>query len=584
MDRPKAKAIDIARRLWPYFRPFLPQILIATLCAVMVAAAQAAYAYLVGPAIDEIGVNRRQEFLIYIPVALVLVAFVKSAARFTQAYLLRVISQRVIRNIRRELYEHIQSLSLDFYSDAKTGDMISRVTNDTLLMQQAAPALAQLFRQPLTILFLLGVALYRNWELTLIAMAALPLTAYAIDRLGKKIRKHARRGQTYIGRLAAILKENISGIRIIKAFNAEERELARFERENERTYREGIKKALFGELNAPLIEFLGVLAAAFALAYGLHQVVSGEITIGTLSSFAAAAGLMADPVKRIGRVNVDFQTAFAGAERVFELLDTKPSVREKPDAVELPRFERSIKFDGVWFRYRDQWVLSDVRFEVRRGEKVAIVGTSGAGKSTLVNLIPRFYDATRGAIYIDGIDLRDVTLRSLRRQIAFVTQDVFLFNDSIANNIAYGSQDRGMDGIVEAAKAANAHEFIVELPDGYETNIGELGAKLSVGQRQRIAIARAIYKDAPILILDEATSSLDSESEREVQKALDNLLVGRTAFIIAHRLSTVKNADRILVLADGRIVEEGRHDELIARRGEYYKLYQIQFSESGIGS
>jgi len=584
MDRPKAKSRKIAKRFWPYFAPFWPQLVIATVCAIIVAACQAAYAYLVGPAIDEVGVNKRQEFLLYIPLALVLVAFTKSAARFTQAYLLRIISQRIIKRVRSQLYEHCQALSLDFYSDTQTGDIISRVTNDTLLMQQAAPALAQLFRQPLTILFLLGVAFYRNWQLSLITMAALPFTAFAIERLGRKIRKHARRGQVYIGKLAAILKENLSGIRIIKAFSSEGIELARFDRENEKAYREGVRRALFGELNAPLIEFLGILAAALALAFGLHQVIRGDITIGMLSSFAAAAGMMADPIKRISRVNVDFQTAFAGAERVFEVLDIMPTVQEKPDAADLPRFSHSIRFDGVWFKYQDQWVLSDINIEVARGEKVAIVGSSGAGKSTLVNLIPRFYDATRGAILIDGTDFRDVTLKSLRSQIAFVTQDVFLFNDTIANNIAYGSQEKNMDKVIEAAKAANAHGFITALPEGYDSNIGELGAKLSGGEKQRIAIARAIYKDAPILILDEATSSLDSESEREVQDALENLLAGRTAFIIAHRLSTVKNADRILVLAGGKIVEEGKHDELIARHGEYHKLYQLQFFENEASS
>ena len=580
MDRPKTRSIEIAKRLWPYFRPYWPLLVIATVCVIIVALSHAAYAYIVQPAVDYIGIKKNQELLLYFPLIIIVIAFTKSVARFSQSYILRTVSQRVIRRIRDELYRHYQLLSLDYYTNSSTGDMISRVTNDTLLLEQAAPALAQLFRQPLTLLGLLAVAFYRDWQLTLISMAALPLTALAIDRIGKRIRKYARRGQKRIGNLASILKENLSGIRIIKAFGTEEFELERFARENQRVYRENIRRALFGEMSAPLIEFLGALAGAVGFYYGFRQVVNGEISLGTLLSFFSAVGLMYEPMKKISRVNVAFQTAFAGAERIFEIMDTVPSVREKPGAIELPPFSQSIKFDGVWFKYHDQWILTDVNFEVRRGEKVAIVGSSGAGKSTLVNLIPRFYDPSRGAILIDGIDIRDVTLKSLRRQIAFVTQDVFLFNDTIANNIAYGDREKDMERVVEAAKAANAHDFIVEQAKGYETSIGELGTRLSGGQKQRIAIARAIYKDAPILILDEATSSLDSESEREVQKALDNLLVGRTAIIIAHRLSTVKNADRILVLAGGRIVEEGRHEELMKLRGEYYKLYQLQFFEA----
>jgi len=581
MYRPKAKSSTIAKRLWPYFAPYWPLLAISAFCVIIVSLTDAAYAYLVQPLVDELGIKRSQQYLFYLPFAIVIIAFVSTMARFTQAYILRIVSQRVIRDIRTQLYEQYQRLSLDFYTESSTGDMISRVTNDTLLMQNAAPSLVQLFRQPFTMLALLGVAFYRNWQLALIATAAFPLTAYAIDRLGKKIRKHARRGQERIGRLASILKENLMGIRIIKAFSAEDFELERFNRENARVYHENLRQALFGELNSPLIEFLGLLAAALAVTFGLYQIHNGQITLGGLLSFLAAVGLMYEPIKKLSTANVAFQTAFAAAERIFETLDTVPSVSEKASARTLPHFSNSIGFDRVWFKYKEQWIITNISFEVRRGEKIAIVGSSGAGKTTLVNLIPRFYDATQGAILFDGIDNRDATIKSLRDQIAIVTQDVFLFNDTIANNIAYGSNRENMDKIVSAAKAANAHDFIMGLPKGYESNIGELGAKLSGGEKQRIAIARAIYKDAPILILDEATSSLDSGSEREVQNALDNLLSGRTAFIIAHRLSTVKNADRIFVIADGKVAEEGRHEELIERRSEYYRLYQLQFFEEG---
>lgn len=579
MYKPKTKSLDIAKRLWPYFAPFGLLLAVAIFCVIIVSLSDAAYAYLVQPVVDEIGIKRDRQFLSYLPLVIIAIAFVSAIARFTQAYILRTLSQRVIRKIRFQLYEHYQRLSLDFYTESSIGDMISRITNDTLLMQHAAPSLVQLFRQPFTMVALMVVAFYRNWQLALIAIAAFPFVAITIDRLGKRFRKHAKRGQERIGKLASIIKENLSGIRIIKAFNAEDLELSKFAKENERVYKENIRQALFGELNAPLIEFLGLLAGALAVTFGLYQVSQGQITLGELFSFLAAAGLMYEPIKKLSSVNVAFQTAFAASERIFEMLDAIPSVSEKPDAPKLPRFNDSIKFENAWFKYKDQWIITDLSFEVTRGEKIAIVGSSGAGKTTLVNLIPRFYDVTQGCVLLDGVDSRDVTLKSLRDQIAIVTQDVFLFNDTIANNIAYGTNEKDDNRIISAAKAANAHDFIMEMPKGYETNIGEMGVRLSGGEKQRLAIARAIYKDAPILILDEATSSLDSESEREVQKALDNLLSGRTAFIIAHRLSTVKNADRIFVISNGKIVEEGKHEELIAKRGEYFRLYQLQFFE-----
>lgn len=579
MYKPKTKTWKIAKRLWPYFSRYWFLLAIAIFCVIIVSLTDAAYAYIVKFVIDDIAIKKDSQLLARLPFIIVAIAFAGAVARFTQAYILRTLSQRVIREIRLQLYNHYQRLSLDFYTESSTGDMISRITSDTLLMQHAAPSLVQLFRQPFTMVALMGVAFYQNWRLALIAVATFPFVAVAIDRLGKKIRKHARRGQERIGKLASIIKENISGMRIIKAFNAEDVELSRFAKENEQVYKENIKQALFGELNAPLIEFLGLFAGALVVTFGLHQVIKGQITFGSLSSFLTAVGLMYEPIKKLSNVNVAFQTAFAASERIFEVLDTIPSVKEKPNARELPPFSNSIKFEKVWFKYKDSWVISDLNFEVKRGEKIAIVGSSGAGKTTLVNLVPRFYDVTRGRVLFDGIDCRDVTLKSLRDQIAIVTQDVFLFNDTVANNIAYGSNKKDMDKVISAAKASNAHDFIMKLPNGYETNIGEMGVKLSGGEKQRIAIARAIYKDAPILILDEATSSLDSESESEVQKALDNLLLGRTAFIIAHRLSTVKNADRIIVISNGKIIEEGKHEELIAKRGEYYRLYQIQFSE-----
>ena len=528
---------------------------------------------------NDVFIQRDEHMLYLVCVAAVIIYGAKGVFRYLNAYLLRSIGQRVIARIRDDLYRHYQYLSIDYYNETQTGVMMSRITNDVQLMQRAVPNVVDLFRQPLTLLGLAIIAVYMNWQMSLITMLVLPLTAVPIIRFGKKVRKWARRGQERMGGLTALLKESFTGIRVIKAFGTEEYEIGRFSRENKGVMHALIRQVVYDEVAAPVIEFLGAIAAAAVLFYGGLMVFRGETTPGEFFAFLAACGMMYEPIKKLNKVNVAFQQALAAADRVFEILDIKTTIADKPGARDLGEVRGEVRFENVRFRYDEDWVLDGVDFRVDPGRTVALVGSSGAGKSTLVDLIPRFYDAVQGRILVDGVDVRDATMRSLRAQIAVVTQSVFLFDDTVANNIAYGHADADGDRIEAAARAANAHGFIDRMPSGYDTRVGEMGVKLSGGQRQRLSIARALYKDAPILILDEATSALDTESEREVQAALENLMKGRTTFVIAHRLSTVRGADRIMVLADGRIVEDGTHDELMARGGTYHRLYQLQFRD-----
>jgi len=574
--------VDIFKRLLQLAKPHTLRFLAAMACMLVVGVTTSALAFLVKPALDEIFLKRNADMLKLIPLAVIGIYLVKGTCNYFQTVLMNFIGQRIVADLRAELYRKIQLQSLAFFTKHPTGVLMSRITNDVGYIQGAvSEAVTALLKDSFTLLCLVIVIFYRDWQLAIVAMFVFPLAVYPIAKFGQKMRQIATRAQVTLGSLTSLLQETISGTRIVKAFGMEAHENNRFSVENERLFRLSLKSISINAVSSPFMEFLGGLGISAIIFYGGYQVIHGQSTPGTFFSFLTALIMLYEPVKRLTNVNNTIQQGIAGAQRVFSIMDLVPEIRNRPDAVPLPRISREIEIRNVTFRYEEAPVLKNINLRIRTGEAVAFVGMSGGGKTTLVNLIPRFYDVTDGMILIDGQDIRNVTIESLRGQIAIVTQQTILFNDTVRNNIAYGDISKTEDQIVEAAKAAHAHDFILRLPKGYETVIGEQGTKLSGGERQRISIARALLKNAPILILDEATSSLDSEAEIEVQDALENLMKGRTTLVIAHRLSTIRNADRIIVLVNGEIREEGTHETLLSRHGEYSRLYNMQFMENG---
>ena len=555
---------------------------LAMLCMLVAGALQSAQALLVRPILDDIFLGKNPTALKWIPLAVIGIFLVKGACNYGQTIMMNFIGLRIVTNMRNKLYEQIQRQSLAFFTQHPTGILMSRITNDVASIQSASSeAVTSLIRDTVTLISLIGVVFYTDWKLAIVATIVFPLAIYPISVLGKRMRKVATSTQVTMGTLTSLLQETISGTRIVKAFGMEKYENQRFAAENERLFKYNMKAVSVNAISHPLMEFLGSLGIAAVIFYGGYNVVHGNSTPGTFFSFLAALLMLYEPVKRLVNVNNTIQQGIAGADRVFSIIDRVPDIDDKPGARALPPITRSIDIENVDFRYEKTPVLKNISLSIKAGEVVAFVGMSGGGKTTLVNLIPRFYDVSSGRILIDGQDIRDVTMQSLRSQIAIVTQQTILFNDTVKNNIAYGDIERTQDDIINAARAANAHDFIMKLPQQYDTNIGELGTKLSGGEKQRISIARALLKDAPILILDEATSSLDTEAEIEVQEALDNLMKGRTTLVIAHRLSTIRNADRIIALVNGEIVEEGTHESLLAKQGEYFRLYNLQFKDEG---
>ncbi len=577
--------MNIYKRLLKLSKPHVAKFVFAMLCMLAVGAATSASAFLIQPVLDDIFMKRDGSALLLLTIAVVFIFFVKGAANYGQTVLMSYIGQRVVTDLRNDLYNHIQIQPLSFFTKNPTGTLMSRITNDVNLIQGAvSEAVTSLLKDSFTLVGLIFVIFYRDWKLAIIATLVFPFTIYPIAKFGRKLRNIAFSTQVTMGTLTSLLQETISGNRIVKAFGMEDHENKRFAAENERLFKLTMKSVSVRALSSPFMEFLGGVGIAVIVFYGGYQVINQTSTPGTFFSFITAVLMLYEPVKRLTNVNNTIQQGIAGAERVLSVMDTTPEIRDKENAIELPHISRAIEMNNISFSYDSIPVLNNINLKIQAGQMVAFVGMSGGGKTTLVNLIPRFYDLNSGSIEIDGHDIRDVTLSSLRSQIGIVTQQTILFNDTVRNNIAYGDIRKPEEAIIRAAKAANAHDFIIKLQDGYDTVIGEQGVKLSGGERQRISIARALLKDAPILILDEATSSLDTEAELEVQEALDKLMANRTTLVIAHRLSTIRNADRIIVLVDGRIVEEGTHDSLLELRGEYFKLYNLQFKEQNANS
>jgi subfamily B ATP-binding cassette protein MsbA len=573
-------------RLLHYLRPYVWPWFIGALVAMLVfSAATGVMPLMVERVFDDIFADRNVTALRILPIVVVLLFAARGVASFTQTYLIELVGQRIVCDMRDELNQHIQRLSLAFFHRTPTGDILSRVGNDVAMVRQALTnAVASIMRDSTSLVFLIGVAFYKDPKLAMIAFLVFPASILPIVRLSQRLRRFSKRGQRSLGALTALLQETVQGNRVVKAFGMEEYERERFARENRRLYRLYMKATRIRAFTTPMVEVVAAFGIGGVIWYGGQSVISGERSQGAFLAFLTAVLLMYEPFKGLSKSNQAVQQGVAGAERVFELLDTAPDVVDRPNARPLTIMRRGIVFEGVGFRYGRDPVLQEIDLTIHAGEMVALVGMSGGGKSTIADLIPRFYDVTEGRISIDDIDIRDYTLGSLRAQIALVTQFTFLFNDTVRANIAYGDPGKSMDDVVVAAQAANAHEFIMALPEGYETPIGELGVTLSGGQRQRLAIARALLKDAPILVLDEATSALDTESERLVQQAVERLMVNRTSLVIAHRLSTIRRADRIVVVVRGRIVEEGTHEELLVLGGEYRKLYDLQFQEQGTSS
>ena len=573
--------MNLYRRLLEFVKPYWKHLAGAMVCMLFVSAATAGSAFLVKPVLDDVFFKKDLTMLKWIPLAIIGIFLLKGVFDYGQAFLMSYVGQRIIADLREKIYNHIQSLSLSFFTRNPTGVLMSRILNDVNMIQGAVTdAVTGLLKDVFTLVGLVAVIFYRDWKLALIAMVVFPVAVVPIVKFGRKLRSYSTRSQSAMANLSTILLETLTGARIVKAFNMEDHERRRFAKENRRLFGILIKSVRVKAISHPLMEFLGGVGIAFIVFYGGYNVIQGGATPGTFFSFLAALLMLYEPVKRLSGVNNTVQQGLAAAARIFEVLDSVPEIQSKPEAKTLPSISRGIEYEDVSFKYEEDWVLKNINLRIRVGEMVAFVGSSGGGKTTLVNLLPRFYDVTAGKIAIDGVDIRDYRLESLRHRVGIVTQQTILFNDTVRNNIAYGNIEQPFEEIVKAAEAAYAQGFIQNLPQGYDTIIGEQGVKLSGGERQRISIARALLKNAPILILDEATSSLDSESEIEVQKALEYLMEGRTTLVIAHRLSTIRKANRIMVLSNGEIVEEGTHEELLARDGEYKKLYLLQFQDS----
>lgn len=566
-------------RALKYIKPYWKRGLAAGICTIIAAGGTAYLPFVIKDMVDQVLSEKNTTMLNWIVLSIIVVFVIRGIAYYGQSYLMNYVGQRVIIDIRKAVFEKLQRLSMSFYDKHKTGTIMSYVTNDVSALQSAmVDNVVEMITETVILVASIVMMIYLDWKLFLVTFATFPVVLFFIDSFGKRIRKSGSRIQEAAADITSVLQEVASSPRVIKSFVREGYEVDRFDKENMNNFRANMKYAQLSSTLTPTIEFVAAVGVSIILWYGGNSVINGSITAGSLVAFLTYAVNISNPIKRLSRVIGNIQKALAAAQRVFDVLDLPEDIKNAPDAKALPKVKGDVRFNDVSFAYNEnEEVLSHVSFEVKPGEMIAFVGPSGAGKSTVASLLPRFYDATNGSITIDGQDIRKVTLNSLREQVGIVPQETVLFNGSVYDNILYGRLDATREEVEAAAKAANAHDFIMQLPNGYETMLGDRGMNISGGQRQRISIARAILKNPQILILDEATSALDTESERVVQEALDRLMVGRTSFVIAHRLSTIKNADKIMVLEKGQLIEQGNHDELMAMDGLYAHLYKIQY-------
>ena len=571
----------VKRLLKESVRPYLKWIGFALVGMVFVAGATAAMAWLMKPVINDVFVAKNKEFLLPISIAVLVTFAIKGFANYAQSVIMHYVGQRIITDTQHRLYGHLTRMDLSFFHQTPTGSLISRFTVDINMMRAAVSnALTGIGKDFLTLIFLVGVMFIQDRYLAVIAFVVFPVAILPIVKLGQRIRKVTVSTQEEIGQFTTLLEQTIQGARVVKAYRMEEYEKGRFRKIAERVFQLVFKSARIRSMASPIMETLGGVAVALVIFYGGFRVIEESMNPGAFFSFITALLLAYEPMKRLANLNASLQEGLASAQRLFGLLDTKPNIIDKPDAATLKIKGGNIVLNQVNFSYIPKHpVINGVSLSVPAGKLVALVGPSGAGKSTILNLIPRFYEVDSGIIKIDGIDVQDATLDSLRRNIALVSQEIILFDDTVRANIAYGRPDASEKEITQAAKNAAAHDFIEAMSNGYDTYVGERGTKVSGGQRQRLAIARAMLKNAPILLLDEATSSLDAESEREVQAALMELMKGRTTLVIAHRLSTVIEADLIHVIDNGKLVESGNHPELLSKNGTYARLYALQFKE-----